>query len=377
MKISYVTTYDSTDVNNWSGLGYFISKALSNQGAEIERIGSLDWNISLHLKLKSKFYRLAGKNFAIERVPAISRDFANQVSQRISKTSDIIFSPGIIPIAFLETKKPKVIYADATFAGMLNFYEDFFDYSNETIKNGLFMEQHAFDTSQLAIFASDWAAKTAMDKYKIDKQKIKVVPFGSNIESNRKLSDIAEILKNKSHAVCELLFLGVDWKRKGGDFAVEVVKQLNERGFPARLHIAGIKNIPIEPLPTWIINHGFISKSTIEGKRKIDELFLNSHFLLLPTKAEAFGLVFGEANSFAVPAVTTNVGGVTTAVKNGLNGITFPLEASPEDYADYIQKIFTDQISYKELALSSFNEFETRLNWRVAGETLMRYLKEL
>ncbi|MBN8572198.1 MAG: glycosyltransferase family 4 protein [Ignavibacteria bacterium] len=377
MKISYVTTYDSSDVKNWSGTGYYISKSLMDQGTELERIGNLNWNITLPLKLKKRCYKLLGKEFAIERDISIGKDLAKQVSQKISKDSNLVFSPGIIPIAFLETNKPKVFYADATLAGMLGFYDEFSNYCQESIINGKLAEQQAFDTSRLAIFASDWAAKTAIDNYNVDKSKIKIVPLGSNIESNRKLSDIKEILTNKSYAVCELLFLGVDWKRKGGDFAVEVAKLLNERGISAKLHIAGINNIPIEPLPSWIINHGFISKSTNEGKRKIDELFLNSHFLLLPTQAEAFGLVFGEANSFGVPAVTTDVGGITTAVKDGLNGTTFSLEAAPEDYADYIQKMFTDQNAYKELALSSFNEFETRLNWRVAGETIMKFLKEL
>lgn len=377
MKISYVTTYDSLDVNNWSGLGYYISKAILEQNAEVQRIGNLQWNPGLFLKLKSKFYKALGKEFAIERTPFIAKDFARQVESKLPSDTDLIFSPGTIPISFLESKKPKVFYADATFAGMLKFYEEFFNYCDETLADGHLVEQRAFDTSALIIFASDWAAKTAIDNYKVDANKIKVVPFGSNIESNRNIDDIRAILRNKSYATCNLLFLGVDWKRKGGDIAVEVTKLLNERGIQAQLHVAGIKNIPVNPLPSWIIDHGFISKSTKEGREKLDNLFLNSHFLILPTQAEAFGLVFGEANSFGVPAVTTNVGGVTTAVKNNLNGVTFSLDAKPEEYANFIEQTFQNKSEYEKLAFSSFNEYETRLNWKVAGKEIMRLLNEL
>jgi hypothetical protein len=38
------------------------------------------------------------------------------------------------------------------------------------------------------------------------------------------------------------------------------------------------------------------------------------------------------------------------------------------EYCEYIYNIFTNYHQYKELALSAFNEYESRLNWRVAGQ---------
>src|SRR5262245_61413055 len=35
MKVLYVTTYDSSDVNQWSGLGYYIRKAIEAQGFDV------------------------------------------------------------------------------------------------------------------------------------------------------------------------------------------------------------------------------------------------------------------------------------------------------------------------------------------------------
>jgi hypothetical protein len=57
-----------------------------------------------------------------------------------------------------------------------------------------------------------------------------VIPWGANFECNRTLDDIHTTIKAKSKRPCKLLFIGVDWVRKGGDIALRVVKELNENG---------------------------------------------------------------------------------------------------------------------------------------------------
>ncbi|MGK7892313.1 MAG: group 1 glycosyl transferase, partial [Xenococcus sp. (in: cyanobacteria)] len=41
MKLAYVTTYDPSNLRAWSGLGYYILKALQNSGFETTNIGNL------------------------------------------------------------------------------------------------------------------------------------------------------------------------------------------------------------------------------------------------------------------------------------------------------------------------------------------------
>lgn len=136
MKISYITTYNSSDVHNWSGLGHFIAKSLEEQDIIIDYIGNLSANPNYSLKLKSKLYKILGKDFDFEREPFMVRQFSKQAKDLINSETDVIFSLGTLPIAFLKTGKPKVFYTDATFAGMINFYPAFSNFSSETIKHG-------------------------------------------------------------------------------------------------------------------------------------------------------------------------------------------------------------------------------------------------
>ena len=375
MKISYVTIGNALDVHNWSGLEFYIAKALEQHVGEVNYIGNLSIKKKLGLRPKQILYRLIGQRYDAVRNPFFAAQCSQQVKSLLRPDTDIVFSPGSVATALLETNKPKVIYSDATFAGLLNFYV--YNYCSDTIRKGHYLEQKALDSASLAIYSSDYAAQSAIQNYHVEPGKVKVVPFGANIKHNFSLADIKRIVLNRSRKECNLLFLGVDWKRKGGGLAVNVARRLNEIGVKTSLHIVGIRDIPFRTLPGFVLNHGFISKSTKEGEEKLLNLMAKCHFLLVPTKAESYGLVFCEANSLALPSVTTNVGGISTIIKNNINGKMFGLSDTEEVYADYIASVFCNPTAYDQLALSSYNEYKTRLNWQVAGNTISRLLKEL
>ena len=329
-------------------------------------------------RIKKLFYSKAlGQRYQYQREPWVAAGYADQIESRLSPSVNCILSPGSIPIARIRSRIPTVFYTDATFAGMLGFYDDFSNLCAETIRNGHRLEQEALASCSLAIYSSDWAAKTAIENYSVDPRKVRVVPFGANIECNRTHEDIVKLIHRRPKDVCRLLFLGVDWRRKGGPVALEIAERLNKAGLKTELHIAGLRQPPVDPLPDFVIDHGFISKSTPEGKARLEQLIAGSHFLVLLSKAEAYGLVLCEANSFGVPDIVSNVGGIPTIVRDEINGKLFPLETSAADHALYIANLFSDYDRYEELALSSFEEYQQRLNWDVAGRRLMALLNEL
>lgn len=378
MKIAYVTEYDALDIHNWSGLGYYIAKALEQQNNELDYLGNLDKHSSIQLRVKSRLYQMmTNKAFHVCREPFIAKRYSRKIVALLKTNTNVIFSPGTIPISLLDINKPKVFYTDATFAGMVGFYEHFSNLCSETIRHANYLEQMALDSAALAIYSSDWAAQTAIDNYNANPGKIRVVPFGANIECNRNFDDIKTIVDSRSVKECHLLFLGSDWKRKGGEMAIRVATKLNEIGIKTILHTAGIKNLPVTNIPDYVINHGFISKATKGGKDKINELFTKSHFLILPTNADCTPVVYSEANSFGLPCISTNVGGISTIVKNNLNGRIFSLKDDENVYAGYIQSIFNNERLYKQLCYSSFGEYEKRLNWNVVGKSITGLLKEL
>jgi glycosyltransferase involved in cell wall biosynthesis len=382
MHLAYVTTYDArrlTGSNEWSGTGYYIAQSLKKQSVPLKYYGPL--SDPLIVKSLRKFKRghhklCLQKNYQKDPDPLTLKSYASQIAKKLRTDKvDIVLSATVNPIAYLDCEQPIAFWADGTFANIQDFYPQYSNLSESVIQDWHTMEKLALQKCKLAIYASDWAAQSAINDYGADPFKVKVVPFGSNIESPFNLQTIKDIIDSRSMELCKLLFLGVDWVRKGGEIAYQVAERLNHSGLKTELTIVGCQ--PPRALPDFVKSLGYISKSTNEGKTRIQKLFLESHFLILPTVADCSPIVFCEANSLGVPCLSTTVGGIPTIIRNDLNGQIFDRDVNVSEYCNYIENIFENYSSYKSLALSAFHEYESRLNWRVAGQQVKNLLMTL
>ena len=385
MKLAYVTTYDSQSLGTqgfreWSGTGYYIAQSLKNQSLPVNYLGPLKNQLLGKAvgKCKRHYYERYHKTYVKITEPLILRDYANQVARKLSKIeADLVFSATPTPIAYLECKQPIVFWGDATFANLVDFYPQYTNLCQESINNGHLMEKKALQKAELAIYASEWAAQTAINFYQADPAKVKVVPFGANIDSYKTSLEIKDLIQSRPSNQCKLLFLGVEWFRKGGDVAFKVARELNNLGLNTQLTVVGCQPIVEGSLPSFVKPLGYISKSTKQGQEKISRLMAESHFLIVPSRAECYGVVFCEANSLGVPCLATKVGGIPTIIKDNINGSLFDLKATEREYCDYIIQLFSHYKNYRQLAASSFNEYQSRLNWSVAGKSVRELLKSI
>ncbi|RDI48115.1 glycosyltransferase family 4 protein [Aquicella lusitana] len=378
MRIAYATTFDARDVHNWSGTPSFMSKALSNADIEVDFIGSLSRKLPPLFKLKQAWNKFVCDQRESPRFNTVAaKHYSEQVARQLEKLSvDAVVSPLINPIAYLDCKQPIILWTDAVYAALLGFYPPFSYHSANTIMQGNAITQACLSRARLALFSSDWAARSAVELYGISREKVKVVPFGANIDTCPDLDEIRESIKKRAADKIKLLFLAKSWERKGGDVVLAVAKALHEAGHAVELTIVGYQPPNLNPVPSYVKCLGFISKHTPEGKQKIQTLLSETHFLFVPSRAEAYGIVFCEANAFGVPCLTTYVGGIGTIVKDNINGMTFGLDAPVSTYCDYIVDLMRDRMRYEALSLSAYNEYVTRLNWKTAANEVKKLIQE-
>jgi len=376
MKVAYVTTYNSSDIHSWSGTGYYMFQALKDTGYEIEQVILDKPKYDILFKVKGLLYRLISKKYLKDRDPKYLNFYAKDLEEKLSKIHyDVIFSPSSIPLAYLDNKKPMIFWTDATFDGIKDFYPEFSNMCDETIRDGHIMEQLALTKSRYSLYSSDWARDSALKYYTVDEDRVKLVPFGANIDSNRNLSDIENIVKAKDLDKCILFFSGVDWDRKGGDMALSVAEELTKRGIKTELHIVGV-TLDIE-LPDYVTVYGFVSKGSADGKKLLDNLMMKSHFLIVPSKAECAAMVFAEASSFGLPSISRKVGGIPTVIEDNINGKTFDLNDGADLYCDYIEDILSSKEKYQELSISSFKLYSKNLNWKTASNRIKDLLDSI
>lgn len=381
MKVIFVTTYDAGDIRNWSGIPYYLGKAFLDAGIEVHFIGNLK-------SLPDKYFKFRLRNLIYNKLfkgkfgkyksfyePKNLKFIATQIKERIKKIEGgIIFSPGTLPVTYLNTDKPIAVWTDATFAVMKNYYEEFSGFSKRTIKNCNLYEKNALSRSSLTVYSSEWAANSSIKDYNADPDKVKVIPFGPNVSAKRTIDDIKRINTQKSKTVCKLLFIGQNWERKGGEVSVKVTKYLNEKNIKTELTIVGCTPPQTLSLPDYIHVLGFINKSNKEGENLINRLYSENHFFILPTVAECTPIVFSEANSFGLPVITTNTGGISSIIKNDINGRMFNIEDDISLYAEYIAGIFKKYDHYESYSLTAFNEYSTRLNWEISTRKFISLL---
>ena len=398
MKAAFVAWGNPLDIHFASGTPYHILKMLKNSSLDTRVVpvdgivnqapeqSMAEWegeafrsnSIAGWAKLRFKeacYNKLTSKTYMRGFDPLLMAWRAGLVEKQLAKTAhDLVFTWSNHVTPYLKTDRPLVFWNDYTFAGYMDIYPPFAGLCRETINHGHRAEELTLSKCSLAIYSSDWAAQTAVDNYAVDPGKVIVVPFGPNLECNRSRKDIEVLTDNKNFDLCKLLFIGVDWHTKGGDVALAVAEQLNRRGLKTELNLVGPN--PPPDLPGYVKTHGFISKKSELGRRSLEKLYSEAHFLIVPSRNECFGIVFAEASSFGLPSLATNVGGIPTAIKDGVNGWAFPAGAEADLYCDCIEKLMSSKQDYRRLALSSFNEYQTRLNWSVSGRIIENQIRE-
>jgi YD repeat-containing protein len=381
MRVAFPTTrfLDPDNVKSWSGLPFFIRRALENAGLETvtmplveNRGGGGRWTRFLYWRW------MRGKRYLRLCESKLLKSYARQLERHLAaQPVDLVFSPSTWPIAYLETNLPVVFWTDACFAGMLDFYGSFAHLAPPSIQAGQAAEQGALDRCTRAIYAIDWAAQTALQHYKVAPEKISVVSFGGNLLEPPTVEEARAGVRARNMSQCNLLLVGVDWERKGADVAVEAVKALNAAGLNARLTVVGCQPPAARRLPACVELIPFIGKDTIEQRCQLGELYKRSHFFIMPSRAEAFGLVFAEASAFGVPCLATKVGGLPSVIIDDINGRLFPLQANGIEYANYILECLHNPDRYRQLALRTAEDASTRLSWDAAGRKVAEMLNEI
>lgn len=381
MKIAYVTSYDAKDIHSWSGTGYFIWKSLAQRGIEVELIGplSVPFGIRVALAIKKNCYaKVLRKYYLPNHDVLLSKAYARLAWQQLQNLRGIeaVFSPGAIPVAFLPGKIPVVTYSDATHKLLFDSYPGYQHLSLTSRQHGDCIEQAAIDRASASVFSSEWARASAIRDYHADPDKVHVVPFGANFEEQLARDQVIGAIDARGVAEIRLLFIGVEWERKGGPVALEVVRTLVKAGLPARLTIIGCSpTIPPDDA-SYVDVRGFISKHA-GGQQKILSELGRSHFLIVLSEADCSPLVYCEASALGVPSLARNVGGVGSIIKNDLNGRLFEANDTAKDMADWIVRTFQNPEIYRRLAFSAIAEYDARLNWMVAAEKLAGILESV
>ena len=364
---------DPTDKRSWSGTYFRMLNSLKEEFNEVIPLGPVEINRVRKIpdlidKLVFKIFR---KKYNKSHNILCSLAFFYKFREKLKKEKyDVIFAPAAsTEIAMLRTKIPICYLSDTSFNQIKDYYTRFSNLVSFSVYESNIIEKKAIGRSKTLVYSSDWASGHVIDFYKAPEDKVHIVPFGANIDTEPSAEEIKEKFNYKEF---KLLFLGVDWERKGGAIAFEAFNILLSEGFDVKLTIVGcapsIDHEKVEIIP-------FLDKNIAEQYTMYYDLLKSSQLLFVPTRADCTPMVFCEASAFGMPVITTDTGGVKSVVENGINGYCLAMDAGPEEYAEIIRKLINDKKHYMNLIISSREQYEKHLNWKNWGNKMKEILK--
>jgi len=110
-----------------------------------------------------------------------------------------------------------------------------------------------------------------------------------------------------------VLFVGADFKRKGGPLLLDCMSDLTDTD-KCELHL--VTSVSVEPRHNVYVHNGLTANSP-----QLLDLFAQADIFVLPSYAECLAVVLMEATAAGLPIVTTDVGALSEAVDLGASGV--------------------------------------------------------
>lgn len=219
----------------------------------------------------------------------------------------------------------------------------------------------AFRRATAFLVLSDFVRRSLVDDYGIDAACVHTV--GPPV-----FDRIAELPARERAAQPVILFVGNDFRRKGGPFLL----QLFERHFRGKAEL-------------WIVSNGVSADEAGDGVKlyanlpndEVLGLMLQSHVFVFPSYHDELGLVLAEAACAGLPIVARETGGQSEYVHDGENGFLLPPEADDAAWRDAIDAVIRDGGDWSRLSRRSLEIGRERCTRARFDEQFAAFVREI
>lgn len=203
--------------------------------------------------------------------------------------------------------------------------------------------------------------RSLITQYQIPKEKIVTIFSGSNATHHTQNNIEKYSSKN-------ILFVGVEWERKGGPILLKAFENVLKRHPDASLTIVGCS-----PKNVTLPNCSIIGKVPVE---EISKYYDSASIFCLPTLREPFGIVFIEAMNYSLPVIANNIGCIPDLVIPDYNG--YLIDNNVNGYTEAICRLLDDPAKCREMGENGYKYSQLKFTWDIAGkkikENIARFL---
>jgi glycosyltransferase involved in cell wall biosynthesis len=208
------------------------------------------------------------------------------------------FAPGRGP-----RRRPYTVYVDCTLLLTHRNWRPAAPHGARAVRRWVSLERDVYRRAHHVFTMSEWARASVIDDYGIDPGKVTATGAGTNL--------IPPEDGLTAHDAPIALFVGREWRRKGGEVLLSAWPGVAREVPGAQLWIVGTADSPrTSHGVTW---HGRV------GPEALSALYRQASVFVLPTCYDMSPHVLREALGYGLPCVTTTVGGIPEIVEDGVD----------------------------------------------------------
>lgn len=223
------------------------------------------------------------------------------------------------------------------------------------------MEKEIYRNASRVFTMSSNISRSLIDDYSCDGEKVSCVYCGSNIGADRDF-----VIDESRFSGKNILFVGIEWERKGGPVLIDAFRKVLKAHPDATLTVVGSDISPEVP------SCRVVGKVAIEEVKKY---FSQAALFCMPTNIEPFGIVFIEAMSMKLPVIGTSIGAIPDFITNGVNGYMVE-PGNSEKLADHLIELLGDPSKCKRFGEAGYRVFLEKYSWDKTGQRISDNIRQ-
>ena len=232
-------------------------------------------------------------------------------------------------------------------------------------------EARTYRMADRIVAVSEDTRSVLVDRYRISTEKVVVIPNGVDRQKFHPLEHVERMPGS-------ILYVGRVDKRKGIDFLIESLPLVLKRSPRAKLYVGGTGQYL--PACQHLVKTHRLERH-VEFLGHIPEENLNEWYnrvvcLVVPSRFEGFGLTVVEAMAAGTSVVATNVDGLRTLVRNGVNGYLADY-GSREELSGRIVSMLEDPEIRRAFAQKGREMVESCYDWDLVASRISAELDQL
>lgn len=231
-------------------------------------------------------------------------------------------------------------------------------------QEALAFEQHLARSAARVLTTSQWLADRMQEAYDLKEGHALRVGCGHAQQT------LAASPEDHDYSCADILFIGVEFERKGGPSLLTAFEKIREVHPTAQLHIVGPREKPSGCDTPGIIWHGYLSRNVPDEAQNLNTLFRKCSLFVLPSRYEPFGMAPIEAMANGLPAIVTGEWALKENIRNGIDGVHVRPD-DPEHLAETLTQLLNHPSKLAEMGYAA-SQSPARQTWDEVAENILQ-----